>query len=88
MEEIAADPSKGLEAAIVTVPELASKRAAQASILDATIATWAPPGGDSDDFGAIDRAGWEASVDLMITLGLVATPVSVDQLVENIGPPS
>ena len=87
MEEIAADPSKGLDAAIVAVPELASDRATQEAILEATIATWAPPGGDPSDFGAIDRAGWEATVDLLVTLGIVATPVAVDRLVAEIGLP-
>jgi NitT/TauT family transport system substrate-binding protein len=83
MEEIAADPEKGLEAAIIAVPELAADRATQAAILDATIATWAPPGGDP--FGTIDRVGWQASVDYLMTLGLVPNPVSVDQLVQAVG---
>jgi NitT/TauT family transport system substrate-binding protein len=85
MEVIAADPSRGLEAAIVAVPELASDRATQLAILEATIATWAPPGGGPDDYGAIDQAGWQATVDLLVTLGLVPNPVSLDQLVEEIG---
>jgi NitT/TauT family transport system substrate-binding protein len=85
MVEIAADPSKGVEAAIAAVPELASNRATQEAILDATIATWAPPGGDADDFGTIDRDGWEATVDLLVTLGIVANPVSLDRLVDEIG---
>jgi NitT/TauT family transport system substrate-binding protein len=85
MKAIAADPSKGLDAAIVAVPELASDRATQEVILEATIATWAPPGGDSRDFGAIDRAGWEATVDLLVTLGIVSDPPSLDRLVEEIG---
>ena len=87
MEEIAADPSKGVEAAIAAVPELASNRATQEAILEATIATWAPPGGGPADFGAIDRAGWEATVDLLVTLGIVANPVEVDRLVQEIGRP-
>jgi ABC-type nitrate/sulfonate/bicarbonate transport system substrate-binding protein len=88
MTEIAADPSKGLEAAIVAVPELGSNRATQEAILEATIATWAPPGGGPGDFGAIDRAGWEATVDLLVTLGIVPSPVDVDRLVREIGLPA
>ena len=88
MQEIAADPSKGLEAAIVAVPELASNRATQAAILDATIATWAPPGGGPGDFGAIDRAGWEDSVDVLVTLGVTSNPIAVEQLVQDLGPPA
>jgi NitT/TauT family transport system substrate-binding protein len=83
MEEIAADPEKGLEAAIIAVPELAARRATQAAILDATIATWAPPG--DDPFGTIDRTGWEASIDYLVTLGLVPNPVSLERLVQEVG---
>ena len=85
MQVIAADPSRGVEAAIAAVPELASDQATQDAILEATIATWAPPGGGPSDFGAIDRAGWEATVDLLVTLGIVSTPPSLDRLVEEIG---
>jgi NitT/TauT family transport system substrate-binding protein len=82
MTEIAADPTLGLDAAIKTVPELAADRATQAAILDATIATWAPAGGGAE-FGTIDRAGWEASIAYMTTLGLVPNPVTVDDLVRT-----
>lgn len=86
MAAIAADPSKGLEAAIVAVPELGSNRAAQAAILNATIVSWAPPGGGPADFGAIDRAGWEDSVKVLVTLGVTAKPIAVDLLVQDVGP--
>jgi putative riboflavin transport system substrate-binding protein len=82
MTEIAADPNLGLDAAIAVVPELAAARDTQAAILDATIATWAPADG-SPDFGAIDLAGWEASIAYMTKLGLVPNPVTVSQLVRT-----
>jgi NitT/TauT family transport system substrate-binding protein len=85
MKAIAADPSKGIDAAIAAVPELASDRATQEAILEATIATWAPPGGSPADFGAVDRAGWEATVELLVTLRIVSDPPPLDQLVEEIG---
>jgi NitT/TauT family transport system substrate-binding protein len=88
MFEIATDPSKGLDAAIAAVPELGSDRATQAAILDATIATWAPPGGGPDDYGAIDRPGWQASIDYMTRLGLVPNAVTVDGLVQEVGLPA
>ena len=88
MEEIAADPSKGVDAAIAAVPELASDRATQEAILAATIETWAPPGGDADDFGAIDRPGWLLTIDLLVTLGMVTNPPALDRLVEEIGLPA
>jgi putative riboflavin transport system substrate-binding protein len=85
MDEIAADPSKGLEAAIKAVPELAQDRDTQTAILNATIDTWRarstsvePPA-----FGAIDRDGWAASIDYMTSLGLVAKPVTVDEVVSE-----
>jgi NitT/TauT family transport system substrate-binding protein len=88
MREIAANGDAGLDAAIAAVPELASQRDTQRAILDATIATWAPPGGDAAAFGTIDRAGWSASIDFLETLGLVPKPVTVDQLVVDLGKPA
>jgi NitT/TauT family transport system substrate-binding protein len=85
MTEIAADPSKGLEAAIKAVPELGSQRETQLAILNATIATWAPPGGDKSKYGAIDRDGWQASIAYLSKLGLVPNPVTVDGLVRDVG---
>jgi NitT/TauT family transport system substrate-binding protein len=89
MTQIAADPAKGLDAAIVAVPELASQRETQAAILAATVSTWARAGGDATSFGQIDTAGWQASIAYMTRLGLVPKPVSVDQLVRaDLLPPS
>ena len=85
MFEIAADPTKGLDAAIAAVPELGADRTTQAAILDATIATWAPPGGGPDDYGTIDRTGWQASLEYLGKLGLVPNPVTVDRLVQEVG---
>jgi NitT/TauT family transport system substrate-binding protein len=85
MKVIAADPSKGLDAAIAAVPELGSDRATQEAILDATIATWAPADGDSRDFGAIDGPGWLLTIDFLVTLGIVTNPPALDRLVEEIG---
>jgi NitT/TauT family transport system substrate-binding protein len=82
MTEIAADPKIGLEAAIVAVPELGAGREKQAAILNATIATWSPAAGGGA-FGAIDRAGWQASIAYLTKLGLVAKPVTVDDVVRT-----
>jgi NitT/TauT family transport system substrate-binding protein len=82
MRDIAAQPAIGLDAAIAAVPELASDRAGQLAILEATIATWARPGtSGTDSFGSIDRAGWEASLAYLTKLKLVPNPVSVDDLI-------
>jgi putative riboflavin transport system substrate-binding protein len=78
MDEIAADPQVGLDATFALVPDLAQDPALQRQILDATIATW----GEAP-YGAIDRDGWQQSLDFMGTLGLVPNPVTVDQLVNE-----
>jgi NitT/TauT family transport system substrate-binding protein len=82
MDEIVADPAKGLDAAIAAVPELGEARDTQAAILDATIDVWQAPG--SGVLGAIDLDGWQDSIDFMTELGgLVPNPVTVDQLVSE-----
>lgn len=92
MDEIAADPKVGLDAAIAAVPELASDRDKQAEILDATIATWRAPGGAGVPFGTIDRAGWQSSIVFLEQLDesaaegtppLVPNPVEVDELIRD-----
>lgn len=82
MEEITADPQKGLDATFASVPDLAVDPALQREILDATIATWRNPrtGGA---LGSIDRVGWQQSLDFMSGLGLVPNPITVDQLVDE-----
>jgi len=83
MGDIVANPTTGLDAAIAAVPDLGQDRATQSAILDATIDVWTPAGtpDPSRPIGAIDRDGWQASIDYMTKLGLVPTPVTVDQLV-------
>ncbi len=82
MNEIKADPTKGLDASIAAVPELGQNRDAQAAILAATIDAWTRPGASTGAaLGTIDRAGWQASVTFMTQLGLVPKPVTVDGLV-------
>ncbi|MEO8469602.1 MAG: ABC transporter substrate-binding protein, partial [Chloroflexota bacterium] len=75
MGEIAADPNKGLDAAIAAVPDLASDRATQQAILEATVAAWKGSGSGAPGLGTIDTAGWAASLDYMTTLGLVPNPI-------------
>jgi putative riboflavin transport system substrate-binding protein len=82
MDEIAADPQKGLDATFAAVAALASDPGLQRQILDATIATWKNTRTNAP-YGAIDRDGWQQSLDFMTTLGLVPNPVTVDQLVDT-----
>jgi NitT/TauT family transport system substrate-binding protein len=79
MEEIVADPSKGVDAAIAVVPELASNRAAQDAILAATIQVWKSPLTAADGLGAIDTEGWTKTIAYLEKLGLVANPVTAEQ---------
>ena len=82
MDEIAADPQKGLDATFAAVSDLATDPALQRQILDATIATWKNTRTGAP-YGAIDTAGWQQSLDFMTSLGLVPNPVTVDQLVDG-----
>jgi NitT/TauT family transport system substrate-binding protein len=81
MDEIAADPEAGLEAAIAAVPELAESRDAQRAILEATIATWEPRDA-SLAYGDIETPAWEASIEFLDTLELIDEPVRVEDVVD------
>ncbi|HEU0244737.1 MAG TPA: ABC transporter substrate-binding protein [Candidatus Limnocylindrales bacterium] len=82
MDEIAADPQKGLDATFALVPDLAQDPALQRQILDATVAQWTNPRTGAA-YGTIDRDGWQQSLDFMTTLDLVPNPVTVDQLINE-----
>jgi NitT/TauT family transport system substrate-binding protein len=83
MDEIKANPEKGLDAALKQVPDLAAKRDLQAAILDATIAVWSGPAQEKGGLGAIEPDDWQKSVDYLKTLDLVPNPVSVDDLIDS-----
>ena len=85
MEDIQADPQKGLDAAIKVVPEIASQKAAQLAVLQATIDMWHDPLTDSGGLGTIDTDGWTKSIAFMTALpgGLVPNPVTTDQIVDQ-----
>jgi NitT/TauT family transport system substrate-binding protein len=83
MEEIAAKPEVGLDAAIKAVPDLATARDTQAAILDATIGVWTGSAQEAHGLGAIEPADWEKSIAYLEKLGLVPNPVTVDDVVET-----
>jgi putative riboflavin transport system substrate-binding protein len=85
MNEIAANPSVGVDAAIKAVPDLAKSRPAQEAILAATIAAWRSPGAGSGAplTGAVHPADWKTSTDFMTSLGLVPKPVAPSDLVDT-----
>jgi putative riboflavin transport system substrate-binding protein len=83
MEDIKADPEKGLDAAIKQVPDLAAARDTQAAILDATIAVWSGPAQEAHGLGAIEPSDWQKSIDYLKTLDLVPNAVTVDDVIET-----
>ena len=83
MEEIKADPTVGLDAAIKAVPDLAKDKETQAALLAATIDTWTGSTQEAHGLGAIDRPGWDASIPFLQSLGLTKAPVTTDQLIRE-----
>ncbi|MFI5255264.1 MAG: ABC transporter substrate-binding protein [Candidatus Limnocylindrales bacterium] len=85
MREIIADPAKGVDAAVKAVPELASDRATQAAILDATIGAWQNRYTDMWGLGAIDRDAWTKSIAFIRTLpdSVLSGTVTADQMVSE-----
>ena len=84
MDDITADPQKGLDAAITVVPEIANDKDAQMAVLQATIDGWHDSLTATRGLGAIDRDGWAKSIDFIAGLpgGLVPNPVTVDGIVD------
>jgi NitT/TauT family transport system substrate-binding protein len=82
MGDIIADPQRGLEAAFVEVPELASDPRTQRAVLDATIDAWQGPYTETHGLGALDRDAWQVSIDFMAGLPepVVSSPVTPDDL--------
>jgi len=78
MRAIEADPTKGVDAAITRIPELATDRPAQLAVLQATIALWESDYTRTNGMGAVDPALWERSISFMASLpdNLLAKPVT------------
>jgi len=86
MKDVAANPQKGLDAAVAVVPDLGKEPTTQLAILKATIETWSSDYTKAHGAGAIDRAAWTRSVAFMA--GLSDSPISgasptIDQLVDE-----
>jgi NitT/TauT family transport system substrate-binding protein len=80
MAEIAADPDKGVDAAIKVVPALGQDRATQLEVMKATTAMWSSDFSKANGAGSVDTAAWTRAIAFMTSLGLVPTPVTADQL--------
>jgi NitT/TauT family transport system substrate-binding protein len=78
MRDIEADPTKGVDATITRIPELATDRPAQLAVLQATIALWESDYTRTNGMGAVDPALWKRSISFMASLpdNLLAKPVT------------
>jgi NitT/TauT family transport system substrate-binding protein len=86
MQDVAADPQKGLDATVAVVPDLGKDRPTQLAILKATIETWSSDYTRANGAGTIDRAGWTRSVAFIAGLAdspITGKPPTVDQLVDE-----
>ncbi len=83
MEEIRDDPAVGLEAAIAAVPELAADRDTQDAILAATIDAWEGTLQAERGLGAVDRDGWQASIEFLEDLDLVPNPITIEDVLRD-----
>lgn len=85
MNEIAATPSIGVDAAIKADSDLGKDRPTQEAILQATIDAWRPSGaaGDLPITGSVDTTAWDKSLAFMTSLKLVPNPVVVTDLVDT-----
>jgi NitT/TauT family transport system substrate-binding protein len=78
MRDIAADPQKGVDAAVARIPELAPDRPAQLAVLQATVALWESDYTRANGLGAVDPGLWDRSIAFMAGLPdkLLAKPVT------------
>lgn len=85
MEDIAADPQRGLDATFARVPELAADPETQLAILEATVDAWQSDYTIVHGLGSINRETWASAVDIMTALpdSVVTTPPLVDDLVTD-----
>jgi len=86
MQEIEANPQKGLDAAIAAVPALGQDRRTQLAILKATIGTWSSDYTAAHGAGAVDQAAWAKTVTFMASLSdspISGTPPGVPQLIDT-----
>ncbi len=88
MEQIAANPQLGVDAAAQVVPELIADAAASAralAVMEATIKIWRGPVQNEHGLGAIDRNGWAISMKFLQALPdqNVRADLTVDELINE-----
>jgi ABC-type nitrate/sulfonate/bicarbonate transport system substrate-binding protein len=85
MDEIVADPQRGLDATFARVPELAGDPMTQLAILEATIGAWTSDYTEANGLGAVDRDAWESGIAMMSALpdSVVAATLTVDDVITD-----
>lgn len=85
MNDIIADPQRGLEATFTRVPELAGDPETQLAILEATIGVWTSDYTAANGLGAVDREAWRSGIEIMSGLpdSVVAAGLTVDDVVTD-----
>lgn len=86
MEEIVADPRRGLEATFARVPELAADPDTQLAVLEATVEAWQNETTRANGLGSIDAETWRSALEIMTSLpdSVVVEPPSIDQLITEL----
>jgi NitT/TauT family transport system substrate-binding protein len=79
---IAGDPQKGLDAALVAVPTIASDKATALAVLKATIELWR--GGNATPSGVVDDAVWSSGYETMKRLGFIDGSVPLDEMISHL----
>jgi NitT/TauT family transport system substrate-binding protein len=74
-EQIAADPERGVEAAIAEVPAIADDRETALAVLEATVEAWDPP-----VTGQIAQDVWQMGYGTMQRLGFIDGSVPVEEM--------
>lgn len=85
MQEIQADPQKGLDATFAVAPDLAADPAGQRAVLEATIAMWSNDYVNAHGLGAINSDAWASSVAFMRGLpdSGVTRDIPVNELIDS-----
>ena len=79
---IAGDPQKGLDAAIVTVPAIASDKDTALAVLNATIELW--KGGGSEPSAVINDEVWTKGYETMKRLGFIDGSVPLAEMISHL----
>ena len=80
--EIAADPQKGLDAAVVAVPTIDAARDVALAVLKGTIELWRA--GAPAPSAAINDAAWTSGYETMRALGFIDGSVPLDEMIEHL----